>query len=159
MHFLYTLLSTASLALATPALMPRHNTTVGNAVVDNGCRFPVYLWSVASTVSTEEALHPFTAYTEKFRADASTGGVAIKITTTPDGLHTGAPQTIFAYSLVGDLVYYDLSDVFGDAFKGHRVSIGGPEGKGITWEDGVPPAGSQVLTQSAALDVVLRLCC
>ncbi|KAL5366230.1 hypothetical protein BJX96DRAFT_180544 [Aspergillus floccosus] len=158
MQFLYTLLSTASLALASPALFPRHNTTIGNAVVDNGCSFPVYLWSVASTVSNEVTLNPFTTYTETFRADASTGGVAIKITTTPDGLYTGAPQTIFAYSLVGDQVYYGLSDVFGDAFKGNRVCIGGPEGEGITWEDGVPPAGTQVRTQSSALDVVLLLC-
>ncbi|KAL4895037.1 hypothetical protein BDV59DRAFT_200294 [Aspergillus ambiguus] len=158
MHFFYTLLSMAPLALANPILTARQSTTIGQAVVDNECSFPVYLWSVSSTVGSGVTLEPFTTYSEEFRADSSTGGVAIKVTTTPEGLYTGAAQTIFAYSLIGNTVYYDLSDVYGDAFKGNRVSLGGAQGDAITWEDGVPPSGSQVRTQASNLDVVvLRL--
>ncbi|KAE8159671.1 hypothetical protein BDV40DRAFT_272475 [Aspergillus tamarii] len=96
-------------------------------------------------------------YAETFRRDPQTGGVSIKLTTVPNGLSTSAPQTIFAYSLVEDRVWYDLSDVFGDPFRGSRVFLDG-EVTDIVWERGVPPAGSKVGNQRAGVDLVLTLC-
>ena len=40
-----------------------------------------------------------TNYTEAYHRDANSGGIALKITKTNDGLFTGAPTQIFSYSL------------------------------------------------------------
>lgn len=66
-------------------------------------------------------------------------------------------------------MWFDLSDVYGDPFKGRRVSVqvravqGGEGGGGgweesIVWEDGVPAGGSQVRVVGAERDLVVRLC-
>lgn len=134
---------------------------VGNARVVNRCPYPVTLWSVGSAIS-----QPYTlgagggTYSEQFRRDPQTGGIAIKITKQPDGLYTGKPETIFAYNLDGGNIWYDLSDVFGDAFSGCRLeeksaNAGCPA---IVWPNGIPPAGSQVKVCGADKDVTLTLC-
>lgn len=138
---------------------------LGHAIVHNNCNFPVYLWSVASTVLPERTLLPNEEYNEVFRENANTGGIAIKITTDRDGLYTSAPQMIFAYNLAStreqgqrqDKVWYDLSDVFGDPFVGYPVNLT-PSEPSISWKDGVPPAGSQVRVVDASTDLRLSLC-
>ncbi|KAJ5093480.1 hypothetical protein N7456_009341 [Penicillium angulare] len=130
----------------------------GHAVVLNHCSFPVYLWSVGSDIKPEVTLFPSHRYVETFHRDVKSGGIAIKISTKRDGLFTSAPLTIFAYNLAGDgKVWYDLSDVFGDPFKGHRVSLS-PSSPEISWADGRPTHGSQVRVHDAASDLVLTLC-
>ncbi|GKZ29810.1 hypothetical protein AbraIFM66950_006562 [Aspergillus brasiliensis] len=149
-----------------------------HAIILNTCAFPIYAWSVSSSVGpqiTIPAAVPSTSrnttysnYTEPYHHDPQTGGVSIKLTTLRNGLYTGAPQTIFAYNFEEgqNQVWFDLSDVFGDPFKGRRVSVQvrGPLGDGggweesIVWEDGVPGAGSQVRVVSAERDLVVRLC-
>ena len=159
MHFkLFSLisLSLASLGLARPS-MTMSNQTLGHAVVVNECASPIYAWSVASSVSSQVTLQPHENYTESFRHDSQTGGVSLKVTTIRDGLYYSSPQTVFAYNLVDRSVWYDLSDVFGDPFRGSKVSLL-PSEPAITWEDGVPPAGSQVRIQDASKDLVLTLC-
>ncbi|KAG0161113.1 Fe-containing alcohol dehydrogenase, putative [Penicillium digitatum] len=144
---------------------PPVHRNLGHAIVHNNCKFPVYLWSVASTVLPERTLLPNDEYTEVFREDAETGGIAIKISTNRDGLYSSAPQMIFAYNLSSDKerglrqdkVWYDLSDVFGDPFVGYPVSLT-PSEPLISWKDGVPPAGSQVRAVDASRDLVLSLC-
>ncbi|OJJ50213.1 hypothetical protein ASPZODRAFT_57863 [Penicilliopsis zonata CBS 506.65] len=137
--------------------MAASNQTVGSAIVINQCFSPVYLWSVDALVSPQQTLFPGDNYTETFRRDQKTGGVAIKITTVPDGLYESAPQTVFAYNLVDSCVWYDLSDVFGDPFSGEVVEIL-PANPAIYWGNGVPPAGSQVRTRPAEEDIILFLC-
>ncbi|GAB1194990.1 hypothetical protein APSETT444_004242 [Aspergillus pseudonomiae] len=132
-------------------------TQLGHAIVRNNCAFPIYLWSVSSTVSEQQNMTQGALYAETFRRDPQTGGVGIKLTTVPNGLETSAPQTIFAYNLVADRVWYDLSDVFGDPFRGNRVFLDG-EVTDIVWERGVPPAGSRVGNQRAGVDLVLTVC-
>ncbi|CCC11894.1 putative clock-controlled gene 13 [Sordaria macrospora k-hell] len=158
---LTTLLALATAAVS-PALAATVPSTVGAAIVNNKCGFPVTLWSVGSTVSAPVALKASSgSYSEKFVKDPVTGGKALKITTTSDGLYTGAPELIFAYSLDGDNIWYDLSSVFGDALKGHKVRV---EGKGtgscgaIEWAQGTQPAGSQTKVCGSKGDVVLTLC-
>ncbi|KAL5001812.1 hypothetical protein BDV10DRAFT_138764 [Aspergillus recurvatus] len=142
-----------------PLMRPAPNETmpIGHAVVANLCDQPIYLWSVGQDVSPQYMINPGHEYVEMFRRDTQTGGIAIKITTVKDGLYLSAPQTVFAYNLVEDLVWYDLSDVFGDPFQGQIVSVD-PSEPDIYWEDGVPPSGSQVRMLEASTDLVLSVC-
>ncbi|KAF9888647.1 hypothetical protein FE257_008405 [Aspergillus nanangensis] len=154
MNWLYTLALTP---LALTNAMRLANTT-GNAIVVNNCPHHIYLWSVASEVMPQTTIAPTGNYTETFRRDARTGGVSIKVSTAKDGLYNSKPLTVFAYNLEGTTVWYDLSDVFGDPFKGHRVTLGPENQDVIVWEDGVPPAGSQVRVHNAGDDLHLSLC-
>ncbi|OQD83643.1 hypothetical protein PENANT_c016G00737 [Penicillium antarcticum] len=139
----------------TPSRRPH-----GHAVIKNNCDFSIYLWSVGTAVQAEKTLLPNDVYSEIFREEKSTGGIAIKISTDVDGLYTSAPQMIFAYNLSNvaqGKVWYDLSDVFGDPFEGYPVSLTPAEPQ-INWADGVPPAGSQVRVTKADSNLVLSLC-
>lgn len=77
-----------------------------------------------------------------------------------DGLYDGSPQTNFALSLKDGRIWYDLSDVFGDAFKGESV-IAAPSDDScpsIEWEDGVPPGENQTRDCEEDANVTLSLC-
>ncbi|KAJ5991309.1 hypothetical protein N7522_011516 [Penicillium canescens] len=146
-------------AKSTPSPTPSRRPH-GHAVVNNHCNFPIYLWSVGTTARQERTLLPNDVYSELFREEKNTGGIAIKISTDVDGLYTSAPQMVFAYNLSNltqGKVWYDLSDVFGDPFEGYPVSLSPAEPR-ISWPDGVPSAGSQVRVTSADTDLVLSLC-
>jgi hypothetical protein len=154
---------------ATPAIPSRTPLPpvrqLGNAIVHNYCNFTVYLWSVGTDVQPVQTLPPNDLYIEQFHEDPKTGGIAIKLTTDPDGLYTSAPQMVFAYNLSyfkgrgdnGEQVWYDLSDVFGDPFQGYPVTLR-PSEPSIEWANGVPPAGSQVRVISSSTDLLLSLC-
>jgi hypothetical protein len=134
---------------------------VGSANVVNYCGFDVTLWSVGGSISPASTLAANGGtYSEQFRVDPQSGGIAIKLTLAPDGLFTSAPQTIFAYSLDGAQVWYDLSDVFGDAFAGQSLVefSGDTSCPAIVWDNGVPPGGSQVKVCTSDQDVSLILC-
>ncbi|KAL2861546.1 hypothetical protein BJX68DRAFT_260365 [Aspergillus pseudodeflectus] len=137
--------------------MAPNETALGHAVVSNRCNIPIFLWSVGENISQQNTVQPNHTYSELFRRDPKTGGIAIKITTVRDGLYTSAPQTVFAYNLVENLVWYDLSDVFGDPFMGEFVSLL-PSEPAIRWEEGVPPRGSQVRMLDATTDLILTVC-
>lgn len=136
-----------------------NSTASGNAIIQNACAFPLYLWSVGSTISPQHTLPPYHIHREPFRHDDKSGGVAIKVTTQPNGLFTGKPQTIFAYNLNRNesRVWYDLSDVFGDPFEGSEVKVQ-PASPAIRWMDGVPPRGSQVRVVDAREDLKVDFC-
>jgi hypothetical protein len=133
--------------------------SASNAVVKNNCNFPVYLWSVGGSVGPEQTLNTGQSYSETIHYDSASGGVAIKLTTTPNGLYDGSPETIFAYSLSGNLVYYDLSDVFGDAFSGHPVDLSPSDTSCpvVDWPNGTPPPSGSFACQSGS-DLTLTLC-
>ncbi|OJJ85901.1 Bys1 family protein [Aspergillus glaucus CBS 516.65] len=144
-----------------------NTTTGGHAIIRNSCAYPLYLWSVGASISPQYTLPAYHSYRESFRHDAVSGGVALKITTAPNGLFTGRPQTIFAYNLNvnASSVWYDLSDVFGDPFEGSEVKVGVMQkgGKtsveeGLRWADGVPPRGSQVRVVGAREDLRVEFC-
>ncbi|EGY21377.1 Bys1 family protein [Verticillium dahliae VdLs.17] len=121
----------------------------------------ISVWSVGSAIAGPYRLAPKSgSYAGPFVKDPKTGGKAIKITTARDGLYTGAPQLNFAYSLDGSKVWYDLSSVFGDAFKGKKLVEKSADSTcpAITWANGTPPASSQVKTCTSAKDVTLTLC-
>ncbi|KAK4167942.1 blastomyces yeast-phase-specific protein [Cladorrhinum sp. PSN259] len=149
-------LTILALASTTPLVA-----ALGRAKVVNLCPQTVYVHSVGSSVEGPYALSTNGGYyAEEFRKDPVTGGKALKITQSADGLYTGAAQTVFAYSLDGSTIWYDLSDVFGDQFNGKKVVAKSDEAScgSIVWPTGVPPAGSQVKSCTASKDVVLTLC-
>ncbi|QPH02770.1 hypothetical protein C2857_006987 [Epichloe festucae Fl1] len=133
---------------------------IGNATVKNNCAFPVTVWSVGSELSPGSTIKKGESYSERFARDPEAGGRALKITREADGLFTGKPQTVFAYHLRDGAVCYDLSDVFGDAFAGHRLVEGAADTScpSIVWPEGTPPAGSQVKNCHHGADVTLTLC-
>lgn len=86
---------------------------------------------------------------EPLHRDAKTGGIAIKITKTADGLYNGSPQQVFSYNLDGAQVWYDLSTVFGEPFNGQRIEVTSNTGGSIVWPTGTNPGGSQVKVASS----------
>ncbi|KID93933.1 Blastomyces yeast-phase-specific protein, partial [Metarhizium majus ARSEF 297] len=119
---------------------------VGNAVVKNNCDFPVTVWSVGREISDPNTIPTGHAYREQFSRDPKSGGRALK--------------TIFAYNLKDGTVWYDLSDVFGDAFAGRKLVEASADAScpRIEWSNGIPPAGSQVKNCRDSADVTLTLC-
>lgn len=146
--------------LATTLTLAAQATALGRAVVHNNCPGTVYLWSVGGTVGPRQTLLPNEIYSEDVRHDAASGGVSLKITTSPDGLWDGSAQTNFAYSLAGDRVWYDLSNVFGAPFAGSALSVSSddPTCGGICWPEGVNPGGNHVKDCGVEATEVLTLC-
>ena len=133
----------------------------GNAFITNKCRDSVYVWSVSSSVSPKTTITWGGQYEESYRVDPKSGGIALKITTVDNGLFTpNTPQTVLSYSIDGDHVWYDLSDVGGDAFAGRRVVLhpDNPNCDSIIWPRGIPPTGSNIKACDARYDVELILC-
>lgn len=133
---------------------------VGKAKIVNNCDFGVTAWSVGSNIDGPYALGAHGGfYAEQFVKDPQTGGKALKVTIPADGLYTGAPQTNFAYSLDGANIWYDLSDVFGDAFAGKKLVVSSAAScPSIVWPTGTSPGGSQTKVCGSDNDVVLTLC-
>ncbi|PKS08078.1 hypothetical protein jhhlp_006690 [Lomentospora prolificans] len=154
---MHSFLALAAVALSSITAV----SAVGSAHVVNQCSEDVSVWSVGGEVSGPWRLKANGgSYSEEFSRDPVTGGRALKVTIPADGLWTGAPQTNFAYNLDSSRVWYDLSDVFGDPFKGHKLVVASDNGgcAPIVWENGVPPAGSQVKVCSSTDDLVFTLC-
>ncbi|KAJ6155879.1 hypothetical protein N7470_006445 [Penicillium chermesinum] len=150
--------STALIA-SVAALVPMAS-AVGHAVVKNNCAHTVYLWSVGGSVGPMQTVAPGKSYSEVLHHDPQSGGISIKITKTANGLYDGSAQTDFAYTLDGSQVWYDLSDVFGDAFSGNSLSVKPSVSTcpSICWANGVSPSGSQVKDCQSTTDITLNLC-
>ncbi|OAA56818.1 phase-specific protein [Cordyceps fumosorosea ARSEF 2679] len=136
-------------------------TNVGSARVVNNCDHPVTLWSVGGDISAAHTLAKNGGkYAEQYHRDPKTGGIALKITLANNGIYTGAAQTIFAYTLDPNAVWYDLSSSMGDAFAGKRLTVtsSNTQCQGIVWADGRTPAGSQVKVCTPDSDTTLTLC-
>ena len=153
MHF-----SSAVIAFVA-ALIPLAS-AAGNAIVKNNCATPVYLWSVGGSVGPMQTIAAGKQYSEALHYDPVSGGIALKITTTSNGLYDGSPQTIFAYTLDGSSLWYDLSDVFGDPFSGKALVVrpSVTSCSNICWANGVSPSGSQTHKCQSTSDITLTLC-
>ncbi|KAH7378361.1 hypothetical protein BKA66DRAFT_533083 [Pyrenochaeta sp. MPI-SDFR-AT-0127] len=134
---------------------------VGRAIVTNQCDEPIYLWSVGGSISAQNTITKDTSYSETFRRDPLSGGIALKITNSEGGLFKpNVSQTIFAYNLDINQIWYDMSDVFGDGFAGRTLTIKPTDSScaSIAWGTGKPPAGSQVKNCQANTDLELTFC-
>lgn len=134
---------------------------LGKAVVRNNCNFEVTLWPVGHNIAPKNTLQHGQTYSEQFSTSrAAAIGRALKITRDPDGLFTGKPQTDFAYNLDGGKIWYDLSDVNGDPFAGHKLVVvsahaGCPS---IVWPNGIPQGNDIKNCPDVNADVILTLC-
>ncbi|KAL1963021.1 hypothetical protein VTN77DRAFT_8769 [Rasamsonia byssochlamydoides] len=146
--------------ITAAASLARLASAVGNATVINNCANDIYLWSVDSTIGPEQTVAAGQSYTEQIHTDPISGGVAIKLTLTADGMYNGSPQTDFAYTLQDTQVWYDLSDVYGDPFAGKSVALvpSDTSCQSIVWSDGVPPAGNPTTVCESGTDLVLTVC-
>ncbi|KAL4929804.1 putative BYS1 domain protein [Aspergillus undulatus] len=147
-----------SLAALSLSALAGTVSAVGNAKVHNACPDPVYLWSVGSSVSGVHTIESGATFSEQFHRDPQTGGIALKITRTADGLYDGSPQLTFSYTLDPSQLWYDLSTIFGEGFSGEVLSVASDGCPGICWPDGTQPAGSQVKTCGTDKDQTLTLC-
>lgn len=145
--------ATASIPAGTA--QPTNDVLLGKATVQNNCRFPIYAWPVGRTIHSEITVAPSSKYSEIYRT--AEGGIALKIGTDSNALLRHSPLLIFAYNIVNGKVWYDLSDVSGHPFKGHRVEIN-PSSPHISWTDGSPPGGSQIRVLDSSASIVLTLC-
>ncbi|KAL2865024.1 putative BYS1 domain protein [Aspergillus lucknowensis] len=153
MHF-------SNLALTSLFALAPLTSAVGSANVTNNCLAKMYLWSVGGSISDVHTINPGETFSEQFYRDPVSGGVSLKISRKPDGLYDGSPQLNFAYTLDPSQVWYDLSTVFGSAFKGKILSVASEneDCPTICWPHGEQPAGSQVKTCEPNSDKVLTLC-
>ncbi|PGH08226.1 hypothetical protein GX51_01380 [Blastomyces parvus] len=145
---------------AIAALVPAVQ-AVGNAIVINNCPFDAFLNSVGSEIGPEQFLEANGgSYSEEFRRDPRSGGIALKVTRQAGGLVQGAPQTNFAYNLNEGRIWYDLSNVFGNPFEPNplRLTPSDQSCPSLFWPNGVPPGGSQVKNCQPESDVTLTLC-
>lgn len=134
---------------------------VGRAIVTNQCDEPIYLWSVGGSISAQNTITKDTSYSETFRRDPVSGGIALKISPIEGGIFKpNVSQTIFAYNLDVDKIWYDMSDIFGDGFAGRTMTVKPTDSscESISWGWGKPPAGSQVKNCQANTDLELTFC-
>lgn len=150
----------------TPIPTPTPKPTTGNAIVQNNCADPIYLWSLGHDPAPQNAIAPGKAFSQAYWHDPVDGGVAIKITSVQDGLYNGSPQLVLAYTLNKDerLVYYDLSTLFGSPFKGKEIRLNAGEGdktnQVVEWKNGVPTSGngSPTMVVVETDDLMLTIC-
>jgi hypothetical protein len=134
---------------------------IGRAIVTNQCDAPIYLWSIGGSISEQYTITKDTSYSEVFHTDPVSGGIALKISPIEGGIFKpNVSQTIFAYNLDTNQVWYDMSDIFGDGFSGRTMKVTPTDStcESITWGTGKPPAGSQVKTCQAETDLELTFC-
>ncbi|PGH13321.1 hypothetical protein AJ79_03737 [Helicocarpus griseus UAMH5409] len=145
-----------ALAALAPAVQ-----AVGNAIVINNCPFPAYLVRVGQFQGPENKLDANGGrYSEQFVRDPVSGGIALKITRTQGGVPRGDPQTIYAYNLNNNRIWYDLSNVFGTPFAPNALRLAPSDNTcpTIFWPNGVSPGGSQTRDCQPNSDVTLTLC-
>lgn len=133
---------------------------MANAVVINNCDSNIFLWSAGGFIGPRQTIAPGDAYSEAIHRDSVSGGVAFKITETKNGIWEGSSQMIFAYSLTGNRVWYDLSAVFGSPFEGDAVCVVPENDKCpfICWPNGTNPGGSSVKACEEGCDIVMTAC-
>ncbi|KAG9190429.1 hypothetical protein G6011_08517 [Alternaria panax] len=115
----------------------------GRAIITNQCPEPIYLWSVGGSISNQYIINSSTSYSEPFVTDPKSGGIALKISPIEGGISKpNVSQTIFAYNLDVNQIWYDLSDIFGDGFAGSALTLKPTDStcESIVWAFGEPPA-------------------
>ncbi|EFQ92070.1 hypothetical protein PTT_10904 [Pyrenophora teres f. teres 0-1] len=134
---------------------------VGRAIVTNQCDAPIYLWSVGGSISDQKVITKDQSYSETFTKDPKSGGIALKMTTVEGGIFKpNVSQTIFAYNLDANQIWYDMTDIFGDGFAGRTMTLKpkDPACQSINWYGGKPTGGSQIKNCDASTDLELTFC-
>lgn len=91
------------------------------AFITNQCPQSVYVWSVPTNGTANVELSPNGRYEEPWRYGSKEHpGIALKISTEPNGIYTGKDEINFAYSIDPHNpkhIWVDLSPVRGSTFK------------------------------------------
>lgn len=150
----------AEISLAIVALTTGAQ-AVGRAIVTNQCDQTIYLWSVGSSIGPQQVIPKDSSYSEYYHRDPTSNGIALKMTAEEGGIFKpNVSQTIFAYNLDGDQVWYDMSDLFGDGFAGRTMTLRPTDQtcKVISWPAGKPSSGSNIASCQAGTDLELTFC-
>ncbi|KAF2866996.1 hypothetical protein BDV95DRAFT_503814 [Massariosphaeria phaeospora] len=146
--YMPTLLTTLALAASTLA---------ESTIVKNHCDFPVWVTQVTS--QGQGATVQIAASSGKWSEPQAGAGVAIKITTTADGLYTAAPVLHLSYSSSASSIYYDLNSIYGYSFSGKTLRLHGSEAAApeVVWSEEpiAPPNTKAYIGQT---NLVLELC-
>ncbi|KAF2739637.1 hypothetical protein EJ04DRAFT_559556 [Polyplosphaeria fusca] len=143
---------------------PMQSLASGTAVISNKCGVPVFVTSVDSTVGATTQLTAGATWTEALHYDPK-AGIAIKVTTSEDGLYNGSPTLTLGYTLNNgeNSVYYDLSSAFGldPLFAANKLTLATSKAScpSATWDHvtSVPIQNSKACIGDS-IDVVLTLC-
>lgn len=103
--------------------------TLGSAIVLNNSTSTMYAWSVGGSIGDRQ-----TVVSGSYAACPPNSLLTVR-----GGLYNGEPQQVFSYNLDGDVVYYDLSSVFGAPFAGNRIEVTSTNGGPIVWSSGTNP--------------------
>lgn len=110
----------ANLAAAAALLLaPLAKAATGEAIVQNECAFPVYLWSVSNVAGPMVTVPVGSNYTETYRANPNGGGISIKIA---DKADSSDGITQFEYTLA-TTIWYDISNINGYPFEQWGVTL------------------------------------
>ncbi|KAF2465455.1 uncharacterized protein BDR25DRAFT_346014 [Lindgomyces ingoldianus] len=133
-----------------------------SAMVKNLCSTTVWITSIDSHGGPTTSLQPGQTWSEELHFDPVTG-VAIKVTTTKNGLATGKPEIDFTYTLnqPEGMVYYDLSTVnkMDAPFTNGQLLVTTPsvDCPSISWPNSRQPPDDR--TEACQItDILLTLC-
>jgi len=137
----------------------------GSAIIQNLCSDTIYSWSVASNVSAQHTITPYSSYSEPLHTDPISGGIALKVSLVEDGLVKNAPLVILAYAwnATAPSIYYDLSSVFGEPFKGKNLRVmtmsgGRSDCPTLEWIGGSKPDNAGTAACFKDTDLTLTVC-
>lgn len=108
-----------SIAIAALAAIPA--VFAGSAVVHNKCECDIYLWSIANSadVTMETLTAGNASYSETYRTNPDGGGISIKIAK----LDTQSTITQFEYTVSGETIFYDVSNINGYPFQAEGLAL------------------------------------
>jgi hypothetical protein len=89
------------------------------AIVSNHCEHEVYIWSVPKAQGMARGLPVSSGgrYDEPWRTGTLVNpGIAIKVSSHPDGINQGKSEIDYQYTVDGDKLWISLSNIRGDAF-------------------------------------------
>lgn len=144
---------------AAAALVPLAHTTSYTIIV-NHCLDPIYLWSIGSCMGAAVRIDRNANYTKHMHYDPVSGGVTLIIGSSENDHLFGSPQALFVYTVKGIQVLYDLTDIYGDLFRGRRVALVPSDSpcRNITWENGIPPGGNRSGVCMISSNLTLTVC-
>ena len=151
------MIALTSLALA-PLVASLPFNTIGNAVVNNLCDTEVTLWTNGNS---QQGLWNLQANSGYYSEPFAGSGIAIVLvkghSDDPNGKYADVPKTTFAYSLVDDVIWYDLD---GNAFDGSKITLSSADAScsAVVFDNGVNPGGDWTRQCHSDADVILTLC-
>jgi len=117
MHY-QSFIAAAALASLFPAALADGDK--GKATIQNKCGYDVYITSIADSADAKtKTVKSGSSFSEDFKENGNGGGISIKIS--EDKAQKSVTQ--LEYTLSGEKVFYDLSNIDGNPFKDGGVTV------------------------------------